>query len=152
MKEDNKYYQPTIEEFHVGFEYEYNNNHCWMHEPTKGEWWKEEFTNGTGQDGESDFQEISNMIDNEEIRVKHLDREDIESFGFKQITDECFNLDIDHFRGRDKQELRILIRRTVLIYLAIDEKYADTESTTLFTGTIKNRSELKRVLAQIGAI
>ena len=23
MKEENKYYQPTIEEFHVGFEYEY---------------------------------------------------------------------------------------------------------------------------------
>lgn len=38
---ENKYYSPTIEEFHVGFEYEA----LWGIENIDGEWLKETFNN-----------------------------------------------------------------------------------------------------------
>jgi hypothetical protein len=121
-----------------------------MHEPTKGEWKKEEYINGVGRDGESDYQEIMNMLDNDEVRVKHLNKEDIASFGFKQITDDCYHLPVKEFRGRLNQEVRILVRKTILIYLAMD--ITDKDNIVLFTGTIKNKSELKKLMNQLGII
>jgi len=62
--EENKYYTPEIEEFFVGFEYE-------VYDKLHGVWNKE--NNFFLQQG--DFKDS--------IRVKHLDREDIESLGWE---------------------------------------------------------------------
>lgn len=80
-----KYYTPSIEEFHVGFEYE-------IYEPDYGgpreleyAWIKQEFKSYTFDseietiDGEMPFEA---GIEEKKIRVKYLDKADIEELGF----------------------------------------------------------------------
>jgi hypothetical protein len=87
MKEDkepksDKYYTPTIEEFHVGFEYEelwYGGGKSpsgedWVSHVYNGESLTEEYSEGQSS--------IEEEIRDKEIRVKYLDKEDIESLGF----------------------------------------------------------------------
>ena len=62
-----KYYQPDISEFHVGFEYE----EAWGLERVNQEWIKEVF--------KIDQSPVHLLP---KLRVKYLDREDIESCGF----------------------------------------------------------------------
>lgn len=139
---ENKYYTPEAEEFHVGFEYESLQDE---RTPEKESSWSKELI--------SDEWEMRTFIGYycgdhiAELRVKYLDKEDIESFGFTQITEGCFNLPIKEFRGRLNQEVRILVRDTILIYLAKD--LDDKETYVLFTGSIKNKSELKKLLKQL---
>lgn len=143
--ENNKYYTPSLEEFHVGFEYEYET---W----TKGKWEKseiEEYGEG-GDTGHGYSISLEDKIEDNKIRVKYLDKEDIENLGFTQITDDCFNLPIKEYRGRLNQEVRVLVRETILIYLALDSNLGDKDNIVLFTGTIKNKSELKTLLKWLG--
>jgi hypothetical protein len=137
---ENKHYVPKIEEFHIGFEYEtmYLQDY---------DTWKKEILEEN--DIEYFYSSYFGDAVPSEFRVKYLDDEDVISLGFNQITHDCFNLDVPLYRGREKQEVRLIIRQTVLIYLAQDEKYNDTDTTNLFTGTIKNKSELKRLLKQL---
>ena len=124
-----KYYTPTIEEFHVGFEYESSYLEDY-------DTWKKEIID-TADVGYFYSTYTGDAVPTE-FRVKYLDREDIESLGFKQITDDCYNLPIRN------EELRLLFENDILkIYLA--DKY----SNMLFQGTIKNKSELKRLLKQL---
>jgi hypothetical protein len=71
---ENKYYIPSIEEFHVGFETE-------LYHGDVGQWgkyvWKLDDT----------AYEFRECIDEECIRVKYLDKEDIESLGFELEQD-----------------------------------------------------------------
>ena len=139
---ENKYYTPTLEEFHVGFEYEAESTQY----PDKNNWHPETFYMNEGH-----FNLVNiNTLHSKKVRVKHLDREDIASFGFKQITDDCYHLPVKEFRGRLNQEVRILVRKTILIYLAMD--ITDKDNIVLFTGTIKNKSELKKLMNQLGII
>jgi hypothetical protein len=67
MVEQDKYYTPTIEEFHVGFEYE------WMREGEGAtEWTKSVLTMENGPVGDYDAWRVN------EYRVKHLNRDDVE--------------------------------------------------------------------------
>lgn len=148
-----KYYTPELEEFYIGFQYEML---CRGGDPSNEDDWNK-FNFGTDNDSyDFDFdgtemdEAINYFIESNKARVKYLDREDIESLGFVQITDDCFNLYIREFRGREDQEIRILIRETTLIYLALDSRYDKEENKVLFSGNIKNKSELKRILKQIG--
>jgi len=115
---ENKYYTPSIEEFHVGFVFEryFDQNN------TKG-WFKVSITtiNNT--------LDLVDSIRKEEVRVKSLDQDDIESLGFE-------------LQGED------FVSNGYHIYLAKVnvEIYAEGVS---FIGTIKNKSELKRILKQV---
>jgi hypothetical protein len=128
---ENKYYTPAIEEFHVGFEYEWKNE--------DGNWIKENSPTEITVEG-YDEQTYG-------LKVKYLDKEDIESLGFKQITNDCYNLPVKEFRGMLDQEVRILVKDTILIYLA--QKLNESNTHVLFTGYIKNKSELKIILKQL---
>ena len=67
------HYVPKIEEFHVGFEYElldYGGN-------MKGKEWREDIITLV-----EDIENAREWLRDGEIRVKYLDKEDIESFGF----------------------------------------------------------------------
>ena len=139
-----KYYRPDITEFHIGFEYEIYND-------DDNVWEKKVFPNDficTGTDEEPDLVELfySNL---KEARVKYLDRGDVESLGLKfvkqypalnelvfiiEFKDEAFELSYD----LDTHYLRIA--------------YDSEGDVTLFAGTINNKSELKRLLKQIGII
>jgi len=141
----NKYYTPEITEFHVGFEYE-----CYQ----RDNWEKFEVReNFFG----IDHRILKKMLMDGEIRVKHLDSDDIENLGFE-------------FKGKGA---RLFFRKECLFHLPdtdsfkctclmiqLDEKYrtikiegyitSACEEETLFTGTIKNKSELSRILKMIG--
>jgi len=132
--ENNKYYTPQIEEFCVGFEYEINQGKI-------SGWEKENVSLNT------DLSAINFHLTNNDIRAKLLNEEDILDCGFTQISNDCFNLPIKKYRGRLNQEVRILVRQTVLIYLAMD--FNDKDNLVLFTGHIKNKNELLKLLKQL---
>lgn len=72
IKDNNKYYTPEIEEFHIGFEYEFNVGNT--------TWTKFIF------DLDRPDKVLENFKLNPQLfRVKYLDKEDIESLGFVHI-------------------------------------------------------------------
>jgi hypothetical protein len=129
---ENKYYTPTIEEFHVGFEFEIRST--FMHE---GEWKPSiirTLENIVGL-------RLSDFSKNGEVRVKHLDREDIESLGWKPgglqgLNEDSFTYEDYQLYWQDNQWIQVY----------------NWDSKIIFEGTIKNKSELKRILKQIGVI
>lgn len=132
---ENKYYTPTIEEFHVGFEYEMNYGY---------NEWSYEFT-------PYDFGTISDFIAEDKCRVKYLDREDIESLGFELF--DTTKKDEIYFRASDnlmtEQEIRLWVSKE-FNYIEINDVKEKTGCEGLFRGKIKNKSELKKVLKMIG--
>ena len=120
---ENKYYVPEISEFHIGFEYE------WLHEDD--EWIKENSPTEISPEG-YDEQTYG-------IRVKYLDKEDIESLGFKQSENDKTWYDY-------KNERFWLYKEN---YKDINWTISDNESEVGFTGIIKNKSELKVLLKQL---
>lgn len=128
---ENKYYTPSIEEFHVGFEYEYLEHFG----KDFGKWNKYKVEHN------SSLFHLSNLLASCSIRVKYLDKEDIESLGFE------FG---EYSKGRFKNETIELFNKfsTVWVIHAIGSDYRDK----LFEGNIKNLSELKVLLKQLGII
>lgn len=120
----NKYYTPEIEEFHEGFKYEQYNKH-------QDEWDKEVW-DVISEFGDSKLYHL----DIEECRVKCLDQEDIESLGFELSIRESYYESGDYQIYYWPEEHRC-------------EIYAQ-DVQRVFKGTIKNKSELKRVLKMIG--
>lgn len=120
-----KYYTPEFYEFHEGLEYQDNlfnisTTKTFTYKDVDG-WRKNFFIKG---------------IDNNQIKIKCLDREDIESLGWIQegldgyflIEDIVLRLNNDY----------------LLIY--------DETNQFLFRGRIKNKSELKKIMIQTGII
>lgn len=129
---NNKYYNPTIEEFHVGFEYE-------ARIPKMKSFSEEVFHINDSH------KELVNRVTIHEgdVRVKHLDREDIESLGLKlwQIPGDSFDWEfyLDNEKGESLGKVTFNDNNTVDEL----ELYG-----TIFN--IKNKSELKRILKQLG--
>lgn len=134
-----KYYTPSLEEFHVGFEYEYQAG-------------TEEVFIPKVFNGFTSTEQISWVVVSLEhptclapifYRVKYLDKEDIESLGFEDIT-LCDGLEFlkDNINIKfypwdwDSPKGKIIIR---------DIKYRDI----VFLGWLKNKTELKKLLQQL---
>jgi hypothetical protein len=155
--EENKFYTPKIEEFHVGFEFEwlYNKDNTWQ-KSTQEYVDPGLFDNG---DGEHPFEyQLSDVG----IRVKYLDKSDIESEGFelkpeKDIILEHDFLNLEVFEPYRKGEYTLIVdkRTNINIGISINDKIrcANPNGTfpqmILFRGTIKNLSELKVLLSQL---
>ena len=175
--EKDKYYTPSIEEFHVGFEYEqFVQDFKILSEPVqKGDEWSYEVNHlqdrwqkveyelddfiEIGADGEHEM--IS--IDPNLIRVKFLDKEDIEELGFKFIpTGEILqtgdNYIIDAYEkgffssGDNYTILTLYDDNFCHIYSNVNWVGDPSAMSTIFTGKIKNKSELKVLLKQLGII
>lgn len=134
----NKYYTPTIEEFHVGFEYEYlrlmDGESLWQKD-TYGDRVKSVNT--------------LKIAFGKGCRVKALDQKDIEECGFGTWSDSlgywrCFKY--------ASEEQYLCLKRISDIHTVIEIVNKDKEGKrfNLFQGDIKNKSELKRILKQIG--
>ena len=143
MNKDEKYYTPTIEEFRTGFEYE-------LMIPEKETWSKEIFYLNESHIELIKYVSIQNEFTKNKIRVKYLNKEDIESLGFKTTylghsdicKDETFQCIINN---KDYQFTLYDDNRFV-----IEHQNWDTEELEmLFNGTIKNKSELKILLKQL---
>lgn len=141
--ENNKYYTPEIEEFFVGFEYEFNYP---IGKKDEKEWKKEVY------DKRKWFHDNSGisyewLIKEGDIRVKYLDSIDIQDLGFELL----------HNDG-DALEFNIVDKYDEIIYLWFDYETHNIDiyvgdgydKNYLFQGTVKNKSELKRLLKQIG--
>jgi len=145
MEEENKYYTPDISEFYVGFEYEHFS---------KGAYSKFEII------GWSDFEDISYDLDiKDRIRVKYLGSSDIEDLGFRKVKDYSdqiiFQTVIHEFpEGHSWYELDFdkYSQDIIIEYWEDLGKNRQSIREQLFKGTIKNISELKKVLTQVGVL
>jgi hypothetical protein len=140
----NKYYTPSIEEFHVGFEYEYSDLN---HNLQGYGWFKTEYVIDDT---------LLGMIEvgMNNYRVKYLDKEDIESLGFKLDLEAgkhseglWFKSTIkDILDGEDDYLVFYPKNNTITIgsFIAYEEQMLVSDIN------IKNKSELKRLLKQLG--
>ncbi len=122
-----KYYTPTVEEFHQGFDYEI------------------EITKWTNGGKEKEWQQLTynisyNLPYGTTCRVKYLDKEDIESLGWKGNGNSYL-----HSEGK----FRLVIEsfdnyQTILIETLGGLKYYG------YLESIKNKSELKKLMKQLG--
>lgn len=137
IKMKDKYYTPKIEEFHVGFEYEglmtMRGHQSWS---------------------ENDYSLNTDLDVYDELRVKYLDKEDIEELGFKHLKksiDDWFELEGDFNLGSwtsYKIQIHYGYHDHILSINAIDRP----GEHKLFEGVIKNKSELIKLLIQLRII
>ena len=118
----NKYYTPEIEEFHIGFEFEVDYGDKWVQE--------------TQRDGFLHNKKLEN------IRVKYLDKEDIESLGWKHSGGKMLSGAMQYY---DINKCRLYYAEHHPEYLSIN-----VMETQVFRGRIKNKSELRKLMKQIG--
>lgn len=153
---ENKYYTPTIEEFHIGFEierqtqeligkeiafkieskligYDYEINKDTTFEPS------------TISSKDIMYYELNPNHIERDIRVKCLDREDIESLGweFKEIEKGMLS---DRPVFQFKTYLLNFCKNEYAIWLLITDEDCDYQH---FSGKIKNKSELKQLMKQL---
>lgn len=145
----NKYYTPDISEFYIGFEYE------WSEEGRKI-WIEEKADQDDVLAAYASYEETPEIYPNE-YRVKYLEREDIESlrfiktvedvesFTFQQRIDNKAWLELTLDWDEDKAE-----KWNVCIEYWYENLNSRSNYSTLFRGTIKNKSELIRLLKQLG--
>jgi hypothetical protein len=130
---DNKFYVPKIEEFRVGFEFEYQDIEYakWVKSVYKIGWRENESPM-------EDYLEWGN------IRVKLLDREDIDEVGFTHIGASWF----------ENKELDCRIRKWKDLELDIYKNWSTNDGNIsdmckVFAGKIKNKSELQQILKMV---
>ena len=121
---ENKYYVPNITEFHVGFEYQIED----LGDDGKSKVWRDQIF-----EGEETRTYFIEELSRKEIRVKYLDKEDIESLGFKHYSLSTYNY-----------------KEYSLERIGVDNKLSISHyGNCIFLGYIKNKSELKKLLKQL---
>ena len=161
---DNKYYQPTIEEFYVAFNYQQYQKKEWnkLISPPKDlayKWADKTFNTSTslskiinlitGANGMDWFIDgVDQEHPSQKIRVKYLCEQDILDLGFKHA-----NNDLDLVKTV-KDKINKIRFRTIdnephlRIYEKSEKSYKD-EWLTIFIGKIKNKNELIKLLKQL---
>ncbi len=141
-----KYYTPTIEEFHLGFEYEEQVDGTWIERIVRESIMYIDNT-------QKQFKGIAFSIEKNPVRVKYLNREDIESCGWKQSG---LNDDTLFIRKNDRDFVfNINYGRPIIQELFIKDRGDGIEmpdhskTITMFIGQIKNKSELQRIMKQL---
>lgn len=141
-----KYYTPIIDEFYVGFEYQ-------SHEFSRDELGVKENNYDLWVDNVVDLNKL-NFISTYPhcvygLRIKYLNKEDIESLGFKLFNGlDVFEIDIEKYRKRDNLKCHIILRDTILILIG-DKETPWSDWNVIFTGIIRNKSELVTLLKQL---
>ena len=137
--EDSKYYTPEISEFFVGFEYD-----CILPQWEIQDW--RSTVVGTNEDLDAIYQ----CIKLDRIRVKLLDKSDIESCGFNQIPSKEFAQDVEEYQSNwsiGPNPFRLSKYKNLI---TISHQPHMRSSRQLFEGIIKNISELRKLLKQLG--
>tara|TARA_R110000822_G_scaffold82509_6_gene195163 strand:- start:1361 stop:1816 length:456 start_codon:yes stop_codon:yes gene_type:complete len=148
MKEEEKYYTPGIEEFHVGFEFEIEDLH-------------DNLVDRTFRPIIADWQELNEVYDNYEhehqdfhknYRVKYLDKEDIESLGFKEMKDISYNKEVYHFTGHNLMIMHYPPKNVIAIEVrdrSLSEILSVFDRSSLFFGVIKSKNQFKQLLQML---
>ena len=143
---ESKYYMPELSEFFDGFEYEHLESKIW-------------------RDSKFIFRDlnvISKQINNGEIRVKLLDVEDIYNLVFCPIDINgvvLYRRGFSELGGKVGEQWIIFTRWTITIgdnfNICIERNIEDTRTkkykkSIIFNGKIKNKSELQKLMIQLG--
>jgi len=142
------YYTPELEEFCIGFLYEYKWNSWNGYFEKTDEWIKEEFLGAGGSqlNEETEIDCIEECIKKGTLRVKHLDREDIEGegWGFDQETKDGQFFYFGQWDdwalilgGRNENPQRVHI-------------YRMNHEQECFCGIINNITEFRKLMKQLG--
>ncbi len=148
MEIDNKYYTPSIEEFYVGFEYE-DGYRVFNNYPNS---YVDRFTIKILKTT-TDLIDIDDRINNRigrldnSIRVKYLSKEDIESLGWSKWIGEADPFYIGDDEGR-AYYLWITPKRISINFGLKGDLLKD--SIQIFRGCVKNKSELQKLMKQLG--
>jgi len=166
---DTNYYTPSLEEFYTGFEFErLLTSYSYKLQHIEGDSYKVledpkqcmSFQKCVCET--NDFELLEIILDErpEEVRVKYLDREDIEELGFNYVKAGDF-LKNDNIYIVDSYEKGYFISGdtyTVLtkydnnfchIYSNVNWVGDPSNMSTVFQGNIKNKSELKKLIEQL---
>lgn len=146
--EENKYYTPSIEEFHEGFQYEFLIPER-IYTGTIGTpdfklfeiklKWHKRFWN------KNEFR--LSKYKPSTLRVKYLDKEDIESLDFEFTSENKFN-DLQRYNHIYKQYHIIIYNGKLSIYHTPEIEKQHFE-LCVFNGVIKNKSELIKLMKQL---
>lgn len=169
MEEHNKYYTPTLEEFHVGFEYEgyFTSGIYWFEylldkedQKSKIGWTKKEVNKCTQLDAIEGYIITKRENPNYHIRVKYLDKEDIESLGWVYskngyaVTNGC--LDLMNYIYFEKSNYFLIFNSEltqVTLFVKDVCKLEDcNHCPNLENFPIKNKSELKQLMKKLNII
>lgn len=161
--EENKYYTPTVDEFYIGFEYE-----LLILKPIRddrfGIMLKKEMFDSKRWSNVSWNVDFTEDLKNGKIRVKYLDKEDIESFGFKfdatrskvdgnfvgSYENEKYYLDYSphNYNGSFNSNVHLRIMKIKDFPIT---SYQNNYQF-IYDGIVKNKSELKKLLIQLEII
>jgi hypothetical protein len=130
---ESKYYTPEIEEFHIGFEYEWNNSN-------EDDKWR--IAVADLENCYHSVQDIQQELNYQHYRIKYLDKEDIESLGWKFYENDTIPL-----KAFSKNEDYKLTYISGMHRVSIANNLVEH---THFDGSIKNKSELKKLMKQLG--
>jgi len=166
-----KYYTPSIEEFHVGFEYEFKGMTLTMNmldlKTNKLEIvgestpiWEHETINMDIWTVRSNTQ-INVLLHNSQIRVKYLDIDDIKSLGWTDIAMSKMGNSFQNFILYETNGIVKAIKYQHLLWkiyyntlskkciIRLDNYSTNGIDLQIFNGTIKNKSELKVLMKQL---
>lgn len=148
---NNKYYTPKEDEFYSGFEYEC----CKCLSKSKDKTildnifikYKFEVCDFLNY---GDYY-LDRCISDSMVRVKYLDSEDIKSFGFYNEKDvySTYNKRFVYKRDERTHYCLGLNDDNYSIFISIINSSTNKELAIIFTGKIKNKSELKKILTQL---
>lgn len=150
---ENKYYSPNIQEFHVGFECEVYNGKgfyqsCKIDDKESNNWKAKTF--------KGDFLEIEELRGLCNLRVKYLDKKDIESLGFEQARMKSVNKAGNFYTNKELNLMLFHSSEDCTLSL----QTLDSSKSEIFAKTgedlnrvsrikLKNKSEFIKFLSQL---
>ena len=146
----NKYYTPELEEFCVGFEYEKKEDKIAMYYPEGETYWHRCI-----YDLKSiRISQLPTHLYKKNIRVKHLDREDIESLGFIPVipsnVEDKKNYNVSCWVSNQyRASWQILDCGNSRYLITFGQHEFTNKSKDYFQGTIKNKTELRKLMKQL---
>lgn len=146
-----KYYTPSLNEFHIGFRYEASREATLINEGKGNNWYSKSI---------SSLQDFDTLGRYENLRVSYLDQTDIEDLGWsgykRSICDWYYIKGFYQLKNQLKYSAFRLLhcrdRNTVKI-TGFEYEYQlneETEGEDLFNGECKNYNELKNIMTLIG--
>lgn len=140
--ENNKYYTPTLDEFFIGFEYEgYRDEFCPDHNK---EWIDLSFGRWTSP---RSHEKLLELIETNKIRVKYLDKEDMELLFKNKLEYTVIEFEEDNVFEFSFYKSGCIITVLYTYYDKMISFYSDDDC--IFKGIISNISELKKLLPQL---
>lgn len=134
-EQKDKYYTPTIEEFHVGFEYEWKRDN-----EGATPWTKSIMQFDTGPIKDGDAWRVN------DYRVKYLDLEDIESLDWKLYKQG----NVNHFT------FRLFENADIQMHISFGSpskiSFSTRSGLESMYFNIKNKSELKKLMIQLNIL